>query len=490
MKFKSYFLLGFAALALAACDKDFGDWTEQAVNEQDAITEFTAANITVSTEAAAGIDFANVNEGDLIKVANVTAPQASVEGYTPSYQIVLGGTHTYDLTANGEIKAEDLKAYIEEVYGKAPDVRTISAVVITTFGSSALATRYTSNPFDIKANLLAPHISENYYVVGGALEWGPSAASKEQKFKHSDQNVYDDPIFTITIPASFDADGNRTDTWFAIGDDEACDAITNNDDWSKLLGTTAGNGMNGYTGNLAPRTEIGNDGSLMLPASDEAVAYKITLNMMDYAFSIEPVSAAPETWYLVGGCIGDGSWGNAPENIGTAIFPLAYIGDKKIAYTGYFTTDGFKLIKTPGSWDDQWGWNNGYVKNDGGSGNLWVETAGWYTVTLDYVNDVLTIEPAAEPTATYEVGIAGSFNGWSFQAMTKCTGSDHLWKIDLTADGDQKGKFLIDGWSVNWGAADFPSGIGTQNGPDIPIAAGNYVVVFNDITGGYNFISK
>lgn len=492
MKFKSYLLMGFAALAMTACDKDFGNWAEQTINEQDAIAEFTATNITVSTDANNGIDFANVADGQMIKVANVTAPTTTSEGYTPSYQIILGGTHTYDLTAEGEMDANDLKAYIEEVYGKAPDVREITAVVVTTFGNGAMATRYNSKPFTIKANLVAPHISENYYVVGGALDWGASAASKEQKFKrNSDKSVYDDPIFTITINAAFDGSGNRTDTWFAIGDDEALEAIANNNDWSKLLGCTAGNGMNGYTGNLAPRAELSDEGSLKLPASDEAAAYKITLDMMNYTFTIETISATPETWYLVGGCIGDGTWDNAADKIGTSLFPLAFIGDKKIAYTGYFTTDGFKLIKTPGSWDDQWGQGiGGYVKNDGGSGNLSVATAGWYTVTLDYANDVLTIEPTSAPTQTYEVGIAGGFNGWSFQAMSKCTNSDHLWKTDLTVDSDQKGKFLIDGWTVNWGATDFPTGIGTQNGSDIPIAAGSYVVIFNDITGGYNFISK
>jgi hypothetical protein len=41
---------------------------------------------------------------------------------------------------------------------------------------------------------------------------------------------------------------------------------------------------------------------------------------------------------------------------------------------------------------------------------------------------------------------------------------------------------------VNWGATEFPTGIGVQNGSNIPITAGTYVVVFNDITGGYNFI--
>ncbi|MBQ4367083.1 MAG: SusF/SusE family outer membrane protein, partial [Muribaculaceae bacterium] len=236
----------------------------------------------------------------------------------------------------------------------------------------------------------------------------------------------------------------------------------------------------------------GGDGSnLKIAAVDGAVGYKLTFEMLKLTYTAEAIFSTPETWYLIGGCIGDGSWHNTGiEDIGVSLFPLARTGGTTISYTGYFTTDGFKLIKTPGSWNDQWGQgSNGFVKNDGGSSDIKLPSAGYYTVTLDYLNDKLTVEPAdiVDPK-TYEVGMAGSFNSWSFQAMTKCNGTDHLWRFNLTAAENVEAKFLIDGWSVNWGGADFPTGIGTMNGPNIPVTAGEYIVVFNDITGGYNFI--
>ena len=93
----------------------------------------------------------------------------------------------------------------------------------------------------------------------------------------------------------------------------------------------------------------------------------------------------------MGSCIGDGSWGNnSLDNVGTSLFPLARISGTTISYTGYFTTDGFKLIKTPGSWSDQWGQgSDGYVKNDGGSGNITVPAAGYYNLTLNTATDPL-----------------------------------------------------------------------------------------------------
>ena len=61
-------------------------------------------------------------------------------------------------------------------------------------------------------------------------------------------------------------------------------------------------------------------------------------------------------WYLIGGCIGDGKWNNALNAVGTSIYPLSVVdgyeydektGKGMLTFTGYFTTDGFKLIQTP-----------------------------------------------------------------------------------------------------------------------------------------------
>jgi hypothetical protein len=51
-------------------------------------------------------------------------------------------------------------------------------------------------------------------------------------------------------------------------------------------------------------------------------------------------------------------------------------------------------------------------------------------------------------------------------------------------------KFRQDGaWTVNWGSNTFPAGLGTQNGADIPVPAGTYLVVFDRISGAYNFMT-
>jgi hypothetical protein len=61
--------------------------------------------------------------------------------------------------------------------------------------------------------------------------------------------------------------------------------------------------------------------------------------------------------------------------------------------------------------------------------------------------------------------------------------------MSVTYD-DTELKFAAEGaWDVNWGANDFPYGVGVGNGPNIPVRAGTYNVFFNDILGTYNFVA-
>ena len=72
--------------------------------------------------------------------------------------------------------------------------------------------------------------------------------------------------------------------------------------------------------------------------------------------------------------------------------------------------------------------------------------------------------------------------------LTQDPNDENLWyynSIDLNGDV----KFRADSnWTVNWGATDFPVGIGTQDGPNIPAAPGTYGIIFNSATGEYQFV--
>jgi len=99
------------------------------------------------------------------------------------------------------------------------------------------------------------------------------------------------------------------------------------------------------------------------------------------------------------------------------------------------------------------------------------------------------------------VGLIGEFTAWAddlfmnrdpenpamFTAMLILTSADDT---SEPADGIVELKFREDAnWTVNWGDAAFPSGTAVQNGANIPVPVGAYLVSFNCETGAYNFLA-
>ncbi len=87
------------------------------------------------------------------------------------------------------------------------------------------------------------------------------------------------------------------------------------------------------------------------------------------------------------------------------------------------------------------------------------------------------------------IGLAGDAipGGWHNDAdMTEIKDGVYELLVDLTANNV---KFRADDdWAINWGASTFPTGIGIQGGPNIPIReAGKYLITFDVKDGSYNF---
>lgn len=224
-------------------------------------------------------------------------------------------------------------------------------------------------------------------------------------------------------------------------------------------------------------------------------------------YYIELADAPIEIWYLVGEGIGSADWDNGAGSVATGgLIPMYPIrgneydkrtGQGEIEYAGYFVGGkGFKLVKIPGKWDDQWGMGSDtYVKNDGGSGNITMPADGYYRIRLNTATDQLVIEPIEGTVGVYEmISMPGDYQGWNTgeNVMNPMSTNveNHDWYLMKVTYDDIALKFAADNaWDVNWGAADYPYGIGQQNGPNIPIKAGTYNVFFNDILGAYNFVA-
>lgn len=247
---------------------------------------------------------------------------------------------------------------------------------------------------------------------------------------------------------------------------------------------------------------------------DYNVIYSNVVKVKLMPYYIELSNAAPEIWYMTGGIIADGSWANDPEKIGPSMIPMyvkdGYEYDKKtgkgeIEYAGYFPTGEFKIIAPEGL--SNWNYGicggteaGGQVYRDGGDdpGNIKIENAGYYKITLNTATHVLTWETLSGASTFSKIAMPGNYqegDGWNVEAnlMDKVTtnSENHDWFTTVTFANDAEMKFAADGgWDTNWGASTFPNGTGTNGGPNIPALAGTYKVYFNDILGSYMFVKQ
>ncbi len=132
-------------------------------------------------------------------------------------------------------------------------------------------------------------------------------------------------------------------------------------------------------------------------------------------------------------------------------------------------------------------------------------TAGDYLIRFNTFTGDYSFELIVEYDAISLVGKSGPFGDWPLDASEDMGERDTYLVVDpddpqswsakevaLTAHmgADDDGvKFRADtSWTVNWGAEDFPAGIGIQNGPNIVTVAGTFDITFNSATGEYAFL--
>lgn len=467
-----------AGLALAGCNGDYDDWADpQSYSAEDAAAAY-GVSITAGPEATTVMPDAD----GTIQLVAVSATNEDVDDIILR-SITVNGTEVDAELSDGYITvdAAELSKLVETANGSraatATSLTVVTGVSLELSTGDAILIEEVTTAGTLTPAAVPALDAAGYYLLGDWQGWDLTNPTW----------MTDNGDGTYSATVTTTSDGSNWYKFYA-------GSYYSSSDWDTVNQGQMGCEENGddATWNFVvyEGDPVYSDG-VQTPTISGASTYVITLDMNNLTYSLQ--SAATETWYLVGGCIGDGTWSTGSvDNIGVSLYPMAATADGVVSYTGYFTTDGFKLIRDYDSWDNQWGYSDGYVKNDGSSGNLWVDEAGYYTVTLDYRNDVLTIEAYTGTVTEYSsMGVAGGFNSWGFEAISNATGSSHLWRYEISTDEDTELKFLTDSsWSVNWGASDFPSGVGVQNGSNIPVSAGSYVVIFNDIDGGYTFIEK
>ena len=274
-------------MAMVSCTEDYTDWSKPQVNAEPKAVEFGNGSVTPVDV----IDLANVTE-EKIQVASIVAPTSSDANYTPTIKINLGDK-TYDIDNDGKMATADLASYISEKYGKRPIERDINATLDAWISNGSTTVKMaTSETFQVKAIPVAPVIDEGYYLVGDMFTVkdlddvvvydGWNNVSAKQAFKHSDQDVYDDPIFTLTFETT------KANQYWKIIPKKNIDAGTI---WADGVVGPKENGSVSMEGLLT--SDNPGAGTIAEPGK-----YKLTLNMMDYSYTIEKVMYDPFIYFI------------------------------------------------------------------------------------------------------------------------------------------------------------------------------------------------
>ena len=432
-------LLGMTLLmGMVSCTEDFTDWGNPQTNSQKEAVAFGNGSVAPVDV----INLADVNT-EKVKVASIVAPTSSNAAYTPNYKINFDG-QSFDIDADGNMATAELATYITDKFGKRPMERDIDATLDAWVSNGSTAVKMaTSATFQVKAIPEAPVIEEGYYLVGDMFNVeavgdapavdGWNTVSAKQAFKHSDKDVYDDPVFTITFETTKD-----------------------NQYWKIIPKKNVDAGNFWAAGVVGPKVD-GDDSMTGLLTNGDAKAgkiakagkYKLSINMMDYSYTLEEVNYDPFI-YFIGSTDG---WKSNDQK-------LALVDDAKGVYTGYvYLADPnnagfeFKFQRAPGNWDTAIGAGT-FVSFAGAAigvdnGNLGVNAGEGV-----YYMDVNLSEGTITATKVETMGIIGGFNNWAGDAVMTWNAEEYCFEATnagVTADG---WKFRVNGgWDINLGGS-------------------------------------
>lgn len=449
---------------MGSCSEDFKDWADPQTNPQeDAITipGFTAT-------AAQAIDFASVTTDSVntFSLSSAALPEGFTLGnarieLTP--QGVENATKTtVNTSLDGKGAVADLASVVESAYGKRPTARTFDAQVYVNAIKEGQAVLIDAGKINLVMTPKAPFIDAAYYLVGDMFTKddvnGWNTISDKQTFKHSDKDVYEDPIFTITFETT------KADQYWKIIPKANVDAGNTDASAAGVVGPKV-DGEDSMTGSLT-------NGDAKAGKIAKAGKYKLTLNMMDYTYTFEEVKYDPFI-YFIGST---DKWTKADQK-------LALVDDAKGVYTGFvYLADPnnagyeFKFQRKAGDWDRAIAASDFVTFKESAigaaNGNLGVKDGEGV-----YYMDVNLSEGTIEATKVETMGLIGKFQEWDETNDVPMTwnAEEYCFEVTnagVTADG---WKFRMNKkWDVNLGGS---LNNLTAGGSDIKVA-GNTVKLY------------
>ena len=489
MKKLGLYTMALLSMGLVACNQDFDTEFVPQTNLPESLLQLSDVSVANSTPGTINLaDYINEETGiaKAIPIGTVTVKEGAMPANTIlkaevefskdadfANSIVLDAN---SLEGTNEISVSPTllqEAYFNEITRNpaTTDVYVQTVLYTVTGGTSeAIVGKPGENYFAQSAVKFTPlnkvQISPAYYVIGAAGGWSADGA-RTQKFQHSDADVYEDPIFTIIVDAGGD------DCWFAIGDDTAIDAVAAGD-WTQLFGTKGAS--EDLTGTMDRRYNLGGDHSFHVTGAKKI---RITLDMLEYSYKIEPVNIA-DAYYLIGG---PGEWNaesamtmkfshSAKDVFEDPVFTYTFEGNGGDMWFAFGDKDAIdavaggtwnKLFGTKGESTDLSGSFDRRYNLDGDHSFCVDGKAKFYRFQINLADMTYTITPLNFQEYIYEAGVNNDW-GAVAQPLYCPDGNGTYTGFFYAQDADWsggKGAFKFTGAFNDWSQGNY--GTGTIN---------------------------
>lgn len=466
-------MLLLASTVFVACNDPYAEQfvAEPTVNEQGPVQSAEGFTFGLGAGFASPVVLSaqDVEAANALEVVKTTATPQLAEGVSIIFKVEVSDTEDFTKSLEipsvsadnaATISAADLNGAVKTLFGKAPNARQIyfRATPILADGSvrAQLATRPVLGPATVTP--VGMVIETEYYLIGDINGWNIGDLDG-YKFSHSGKDVYEDPIFTILA--------NNLEGYFKIVPKSSKDAAS----WDGVLG-------NPVDGNTDLEGELIVENSQAMRVTEPGWV-KVTLNMLEYTYTIEIIGEMNLTLYVPG----------AHQGWSPATAPTLYARNFDFKYDGYVYFDAaheFKITSAP-NWD---GTNYG----DGGEGtlstsggNLQVSAAGFYRLNAD-----LSGNPYTYSATKTEWGLIGSATpgGWDNSTPMTYNPETKLWTVTATLTAEEFKFRANNGWDINLGGDMLNL---TYGGENIKVTeAGTYLVTLdlNDPTAYKASIAK
>lgn len=484
------YLIALLTVGFYACKDDVGlNVAPPQSNTQESLQVIDGFTIAVGSDFGSAV----VLTGDEkeLQVVKATATPVLADGATVVFRTEISDTEEFANVVELPVtcadnaattSSSDLGDAVKKLFNsKAPTERSIYfrnyIYILDGTSASMIPTPAVFGPYSVTpySNIV---IEPAYYLIGDVNGWNMDDLDAYQ-FSHSDQSVYDDPVFTITLqmPA-----GN-----FKIVPQSSKDTGT----WDKVLGNPVDQNTD-LEGILGPGDSYG----AMRIAEGQMV--RITINMMESTYQIQLLGNVESAYYLIGDVNG---W--SFDNLDAYKFSHS---DQSIADDPTFTirvqmpAGNFKIV--PQSAKDAVNWDGVFgnpvdqntdlegvlgLGNDFG-GAIRIDEAQWVKITINMREFTYKIELLGDtPPTMYMIG--DEFGGWDWSSdgvveMTPVNGfAGQFWALRYISAGSGFKWSPIRDWGKDFYSVGEDIGYTVSGGNAYVAESGMYMVYVDMING-------